>query len=468
MNMLTRELKKLTDKAEKEAASKEKDKWYPLYHLAPPQGWLNDPNGLCQKEGVYHGFFQYSPLSPEGGLKFWGHSVSRDLFSWEYQGAALYPDQPFDCHGVYSGSAFVEDGKIRIYYTGNVKEDGDFDYIRKGRQGNLVMTETEDGKNFSAKKWLMKNEDYPSDCTCHVRDPKVWKQDGLYYMVQGARNEKEYGEVLLYKSQDGENWTLANRFKTEQKMGYMWECPDFFSLNGQRILSVSPQGMEHEEARFQNTYESGWFPFYGELEGSYLLGEFEEWDYGFDFYAPQTFLDEEGRRILIGWMGMPDTPEFVNPTVAYGWQHIMTVPRELTWENGRVFQFPVEEISARRGGKSKLKAGEATAVETAWDLEVHVFKNQDFAINLSEGLKLWRNSRLGIFAMEFTGPAGAGRTMRKVKLDQITDLRILGDASSIEIFINQGEKAMSTRYYPEEKREITITGGAEAVLYSLK
>ena len=118
---------------------------------------MNDPNGLCQFQGIYHAFFQYSPFDAEGGVKMWGHYTSTNMIDWEYQGTALYPDQPFDCHGVYSGSAFIEDGKMYLYYTGNVKlEDGEYDYIRTGREGNTVLVMTEDGKTFGKKKELMR------------------------------------------------------------------------------------------------------------------------------------------------------------------------------------------------------------------------------------------------------------------------------------------------------------------------
>ena len=95
------------------------------HHLMPPVGWLNDPNGLCWFKGRYHIFFQYSPFEVQGGLKFWGHYSSENLVSWKYEGTALYPDSPYDCHGVYSGSAFVENEKMHLFYTGNVKLDGE-------------------------------------------------------------------------------------------------------------------------------------------------------------------------------------------------------------------------------------------------------------------------------------------------------------------------------------------------------
>ena len=158
MNALTRDLAKLVETAEQSQKTREElsvsdRKFREKLHLMSPVGWLNDPNGLCQFQGIYHAFFQYSPFDAEGGVKMWGHYTSTNMIDWEYQGTALYPDQPFDCHGVYSGSAFIEDGKMYLYYTGNVKlEDGEYDYIRTGREGNTILVMTEDGKTFGRKK----------------------------------------------------------------------------------------------------------------------------------------------------------------------------------------------------------------------------------------------------------------------------------------------------------------------------
>ena len=139
MSALTKDLMKLTEAAERGADGK--DRFRQRLHLMPPVGWLNDPNGLCWFGGRCHAFFQYAPFGPEGGVKMWGHYTSRDMISWEYQGVALYPDQPFDCGGVYSGCAFVEDGEMYLYYTGNVKlEDrDDYDYISSGREAKPFL-----------------------------------------------------------------------------------------------------------------------------------------------------------------------------------------------------------------------------------------------------------------------------------------------------------------------------------------
>lgn len=130
------------------------------HHLMPPVGWLNDPNGLCWYKGRYHVFFQYAPFDVEGGLKFWGHYTSEDLVDWKYEGTALYPDSPYDCHGVYSGSALAESEKLHLFFTGNVKIDGDYDYINEGRETSTLHVESEDGIHFGDKEEIISFEKY--------------------------------------------------------------------------------------------------------------------------------------------------------------------------------------------------------------------------------------------------------------------------------------------------------------------
>ena len=290
------------------------------HHLMPPTGWLNDPNGLCWYKGRYHVFFQYSPFEANGGLKFWGHYSSEDMINWRYEGVPLLPDSVYDCHGVYSGSALAEENKLHLFYTGNVKMDGDYDYINNGRCSSTLHVESEDGIRFGTKEEAISWTDYPENYTCHIRDPKVWKDGEEYHMILGGRQKGDKGAVLFYKSEDLKNWTFDRDLTTENTFGYMWECPDFFTLGDQEVLSVSPQGLTREEYRFQNIYQSGYFIL---KDGKPEEKAFREWDHGFDFYAPQTFQDGKGRRILIGWMGRPDADEeYVNPTAeSEGWQH---------------------------------------------------------------------------------------------------------------------------------------------------
>ena len=166
MNVLNRDLKNVVrfiEKSEKNIVNN--DYWRLKFHLMPPVGWLNDPNGLCEFNGEYHIFYQYSPFDENGGIKLWGHYTTKDFISYKNKSAQIFADQPYDCHGVYSGCTMIYDNKMNIFYTGNVKHIGNHDYISSGRGHNTVLLVSEDGNNFTDKKLIMTNENYPTNMT---------------------------------------------------------------------------------------------------------------------------------------------------------------------------------------------------------------------------------------------------------------------------------------------------------------
>ena len=463
---------------EAEAAAQEgvqKDPWRLKFHLMPPAGWLNDPNGLCQMNGVYHVFFQYSPFDPCGGEKFWGHYTSRNLTDWEYAGVPLAPDEQFDRSGVYSGSCLIKDGIMYLFYTGNVKLAGDFDYVTQGREANTVLVESRDGRTFGDKKLLLTNRDYPADYTLHIRDPKVFALEDRYYMVLGGRKKNDCGAVLLYESCDLENWRFCRELTVPMKFGYMWECPDLFCTGGKWFLSLSPQGLPRKEHEFQNVYTAGYFQVNGDFREGCRLEDFREWDKGFDFYAPQTFTDESGRTLLIAWAGLPDVEEeYVNPTIESGWQHALTVPRVIREQNGRLLQYPVPELEALRGERQEVRAGEAVYCAPAFDLIVPVdekggagasgVKDSKLSITIADALRFTWDGKEAV--LSFTDAvagrqigAGRGRTQRRALISGIQEVRILADTSLIEIYVNQGETVFTTRFYPtEDTRQLLVEG----------
>lgn len=469
MNALTKDLMKLTAIAEKDGNKNEC--YRQSLHLMPPVGWLNDPNGLCQFKGIYHAFFQYSPFDAEGGVKMWGHYTSRDMIEWEYQGVTLYPDQPFDCSGVYSGCAFIEGGEMYLYYTGNVKlEDReDYDYINSGREANTVLVTSPDGMHFGRKKLLMRNSDYPSDLTLHVRDPKVWKEAGTYYMLQGARTKDDAGQALIFRSEDKINWQLDSRVEMEEKFGYMWECPDYFEVDGVKVFSASVQGLEGEEWKDRNVYQSGYFLVDGDIHGKYSLSDYRLWDYGFDYYAPQSFETENGRRVQIGWMGMPDCEEYSNRTTDDGWQHCFTFPREVFVKDGIIRQRPIRELEEIKILSEETENYLETKKYTVYEAVIFNIQKDQFRAVLSDELVIeYKNKRLVIeFINNRNNKVSCGRRMRYADMNTVTDVRILADESSVEVFVNEGEYVFSTRYYPEESRIRIEAEGALIQVYEL-
>lgn len=428
------------------------DRYRTVWHLMPPVGWLNDPNGLCEYNGCYHIFFQYTPEAASGeGYRGWGHYTSEDLLHFRYEGLAVAPDTAYDRDGAYSGSALIEDGRMYLYYTGNVKEPGEHDYILNGRGANVILVEAEDGFQMGEKRLLLTNDDYPEDYSCHVRDPKVWRENGVYYMVLGGRTRENQGKVLVYRSENKVDWRIVNQVTTEEVFGYMWECPDYFAINGKGFLSVSPQGVEAEEFRYQNVYQAGYFKLEGDIDDKACKPyDFREWDMGFDFYAPQTFVDGRGRRLLYGWAGLPDAP-YTNPTVKQGWQHCLTMPREITEKNGVLCQNPIEEMKSLRGNRLSVPEGEWIDTPKAYELSVSKAEGDHIGamkITLCGGLTFfWDGSRE--LCLKFDSPIGGERTERKALLNKLSSVRMFVDVSIAEIFINHGELTFTTRLYPE-------------------
>ena len=473
------------------------------FHLMPPEGWMNDPNGLCEFRGEYHVFFQYTPESAEGnGKRCWGHYKGKSLIDLTFCGIVLMPDTESDRDGAFSGSALVDADKLKLYYTGNVEWAGDYDHTYAGREANTILVESADGVHFSAKQKILGNDDYPDVYTCHVRDPKVWKTDSAAavtgcmlketlqdgsdtYMVQGGRldgrstQDGDKGAVLVFKKSGNDSWRVINNITTEKPFGYMWECPDYMELEGKRFLSCCPQGLLSENYRYQNVHQSGYFILPQDFEilkqntDDFVLIHdpqdcFYEWDMGFDFYAPQSFTDERGRRILIGWAGIGDAEYDNEPTVKRGWQHALTVPRELHYseKEGKLLQWPVSEIDTLRKGHKVFEQGEGSGIREcriarAADILVKdlsagsLLKTEDEAeiiqlldaAGLLFGLRIARKKEAYVITLHLSGNAGRGRKERRVLIDDVNSIRVLLDTSLAEIYINGGAYVMTTRYY---------------------
>ena len=386
----------------------------------------------------------------------------------------MKPDIPEDASGVYSGCTYVEDNTMYIYYTGNVKHAGDYDYTLEGRESNTTLVTSQDGIKASEKRILLRSQDYPDNLTLHVRDPKVFCQGDTSYMTLGARTKKDEGCVIVFKSKDKINWDFSH-FIEKADFGYMWECPDLFYVDGNQFLSISPQGLEAKEYSFQNIYQSGYFNTKADLlDDGNGLDEFTEWDYGFDFYAPQTYVDENNRTILIAWMGMPDAEYGHDPSIEDGWQHMLTLPRELFFDSkiGKIRQQPIAEIKELRDKKIDIKnIGDIDSYE----LDLSKFGRRDFKIRLNDGFDIEFSKMTNDLAFTFTdSQLGGNRTSRKLKLAEgeiIENMEIYVDTCSIEIFINDGIYTYTTKYFKDKevKNTITLEGSIENIeAYSLK
>ncbi|MGD7043277.1 sucrose-6-phosphate hydrolase [Jeotgalibacillus proteolyticus] len=458
---LNKELtKQAYEEVEKHTERVQKDPYFPGFHLAPPTGLLNDPNGWIQWKGVYHLFFQWMPFKTGHGAKFWGHFSSENLTDWTLEPIALTPGDWYDKNGCYSGSAIIHEDKLKLFYTGNVKDENG------NRESYQCLAESKDGFSFSKKGVQV---ELPDEYTPHFRDPKVWKHNGRWYMVIGAQTKEEKGAVALFESTDLKEWrnrgTISHANQAPlSAFGYMWECPDIFSLSGKDVLLFSPQGLSPDGIQFNNTYQSGYV--LGELDypkASFNHGSFEEIDRGFEFYAPQTTEDEKGRRILFGWMGVPDQQEFDQPTIQNGWVHQMTLPRELRLVNGRLHQLPLpelEELRAENVFNGPIDSQYEGSIARTSEIQL---KGTVKKLCLFDNMTLTYDPKQSLLTLERPNVADGKPERRSCILSSaLNSLHLYIDHSSLEIFVNDGEAVFTSRMFADPaNRSLVIESGGK-------
>lgn len=387
-------------------------------HIEPEKGWLNDPNGLVYIDGTYHIYYQYS-YDVNGKLKYWYHLSSEDLITYKDLGIFLSPTDSFDKDGVYSGSCNIENNKPIFYYTGNVKHSGNFDYIHNGRENNTIIY---DGKH---KKLLLSQKDY-INMSNHVRDPKIYKD----YLILGARDSNDNGCIILFKDNKHYKTIYAN-----EKLGYMWECPDLFELNGTKILLFSPQGVQNKFPFFDNKYQVCYSLIKEDIKDIKKIDNFNLLDYGHDFYATQTFLDENNKRVMYAWMYVPDS-DYYNDTVKYDYQNCLSIPRILDFDGKKLLQKIHPSVY-------KLLKNKITSLK--FEKRAWYFKTQEeFNIKTDELEIKYSNKMLYIDIQK----VGCGRQNRSFNIE-LKDIEIVFDSSSFEIFVNNGSWSFSSRYYPK-------------------
>ncbi|MEY8308233.1 glycoside hydrolase family 32 protein [Erysipelotrichaceae bacterium 51-3] len=424
------------------------------FHLMADIGWISDPNGLCDHNGTIHICHQYTPAADLGLSKSWGHYTTRDWIHYIDQGTLMVPDQPIDKDGCYSGSALSWKGKLHLFYTGNILSFGDFDYIYSGRGHYTNHLESTDGLHFSPKEVLLRNEDYPADMSCHVRDPKLTVVKGRPWMVLGARTRKDVGCALLYQA-DPDNLCHLEYVQTihsPEKFGYMWECPGLIANGDDLYLMACPQGVPRQGYKYENVYQNGLFRLSQDKTNQWIAKDFQTLDYGFDFYAPQSFVDHHGREIVIGWMGIPDAP-YDNPEKEQNWVHCLSLPRTIRFENGRVFQYPVEEILTLKDVEKPICIRKKARVLNTRTFALKLNpENRPFVLRLRHDLEAAYDEKL--FTLRFSDPdgSGKGRTARHIELDSCMELEIFSDESSVEIFLNHGQYVLSSRVYDQDQK----------------
>ena len=453
----------------------------PAFHVTGAVGWINDPNGFSCYKGEYHLFYQYHPYTTNWGPMHWGHVKTRDFIRWERLPAAMAPDTEADRDGCFSGSALeLTDGRQMLVYTGVYKTRRTDGQIEELQQQCVAFG---DGVNYEKYPGnpILDGSDLPEGgSVLDFRDPKVWQDpDGTFYMVAGNRTSDGSGAIRLFTSSNGTHWTYACTLDaSHNEYGRMWECPDFFPLDGKQVLLVSPQEMTAAGLEFHAGFGSiALMGSYDPEARRFERERVQSIDYGTDFYAPQTLQSYDGRRIMIAWMQNWAT----TGCQPHGtrWFGQMTLPQELTLRNGRLIQNPVRELEAYRGHKIRYKDLLVTSETNLsgvsgrlMDLTVTVRpvagrpSYQAFKLHLAkdgqrETLIRYKVSnstlRLDRTHSGFPYDIVNVRDFPVRPRDGEIKLRIVMDRCSLEVFVNDGEQAASMVIYtPLSARDISF------------
>lgn len=443
------------------------EKYRPQFHFSPEYGWMNDPNGMVYLDGEYHLFYQYNPYGSMWGNMHWGHAVSTDLNSWTYLPTAIAPDS---LGAIFSGSAVIDVNNT----AGFGKNAMVAIYTSAGRvQSQSIAYSTDKGRTFTKYEG---NPVIPNPGIPDFRDPKVfWHNESNQWIMSLATKQT----ITFYGSANLKSWTRLSEFGDGiGSHGGVWECPDLVSLdyNGKTkwvlVVSINPGGPNGGSA---TQY------FIGDFDGKTFRADalpYPLWmDYGRDNYAGVTWSnipENDGRKIFMGWMSNWD---YANNVPTKNFRSAMTVARELKIaNNGKhlvVSNYPVSETKTLRALESAKKdvVVEKEVVlsnlldknKGTYEIEM-TLKPQNAGIfgfilqnSKNEELEFRFDMTTGFFSIhrhksglvDFEGRFAAGMNAPLVKKDAYK-VRVLVDKASAEIFINEGELALTTIFFPTE------------------
>jgi fructan beta-fructosidase len=450
-----------------ENSSKFNETYRPQFHFTPEANWMNDPNGMVYLDGEYHLFYQYNPDSSVWGPMHWGHAISKDLVYWEHLPIALKPDS---LGTIFSGSAVIDHhntsglGKpenpamvaIYTYHDAEGERAGRIDYQTQG-----IAFSTDKGRTWQKYSGnpVLKNPGIRD-----FRDPKVsWVEtgsgSGQWIMTLAVKDK-----ISFYSSPNLIDWTHESDFNPEwAAYGGVWECPDLFPLrtaDGQEkwvlFVSINPGGPQGGSA---TQY------FIGDFDGKNFTTETSDikWlDWGADNYAGVTWSnvpEADGRRLFIGWMS---NWQYADVVPTENWRSATTLPRSLELikdvNSYSLVSKPIKELVKLRTNTQDISGMEASLSQELVEFEF-VVTNKDFRIEFqneeNDKLILESSGEHLVLDRGLSGIIDFSKDFSKIQTIplgtvQAKKLQIYLDGSSIEVFINEGEIAITSLIFPNK------------------
>ena len=441
-----------------------REKYRPVYHHTPAWGWMNDPNGMFYKDGVWHLYFQYNPYGSQWENMTWGHSTSTDLIHWTFQGAPIEADV---WGTIFSGSAVVDHNNTAGFGKGAVVAM----YTSAGEnQTQSIAYSNDNGQTFT------KYDGNPvlTSNTPDYRDPHVfWNEDIKRWNMIMAEGQ----HMDIYSSADLKEWKLESQFGAEYgNHGGVWECPD--------LMKMKVRGTDQYKWMLLCNINPG-----GPFGGSaiqYFVGQFDghkftcesapevtKWmDYGKDHYATVTFDNApDGRRVAMAWMS---NWQYANQVPTMQYRSANSVPRDLDLYEyqGQTYcgVTPSPELAAARPKKATKTLTEACEMVVTLKGNATITlandKGEQVVMTYDEKSRTFAMDRTKSGQKEFSDDFAA-LTVAPVH-GKMSQLRLFIDRSSIEAFDADGKMAMTNLVFPTKPyNKVLVKGKAKYVVYNL-
>lgn len=429
-----------------EKAKREVNGKYRLkYHMAPPVGWMNDPNGLIYFDGEYRLYYQAYPFGSTNGVMHWGGFVSNDLVNYGDLGVVIAPD----CNGenIFSGGAVEKDGKIFALYTRHYEHYGE-------KSEEIYLATSCNGKDFDLCGKVFDNDTLPENLSrVDFRDPCPAKIGDKYFVFVGGKDINTNRGLIVVLG--GELTNLQYKFTIGPfyELGDMGECPSYCKVDGKDVIVASGCNVAQRGNDFKNVNSSVFIVGDIDFENGNMNVDFiREIDKGDTFYAPQ-FISGAKTPTMIGWFEMWGK-RYPTHEWGHGWAGAFTVPRQLGIEDGTIIQTPVKSLE-----KYERNAADG-AIPKCADIRLN-FSGEGKVTLKAENGEVVVGSDGGIYLDTERANNLGGCVRRTDGTYARSDVRILLDVSGIEIFISGGRETISSRIYLDGDYSLGTDGAVE-------
>lgn len=400
------------------------------YHMMPPVGWMNDPNGLVFYKGKYHLFYQYNPFNTLPGTMLWGHSTSEDLIQFHDETVALIPTKEHT--SIFSGGAIEINGELNSIFTMHYEYDGE-------KSEEVYLAKSKDGNHFSKPVCVFDNKTLSENISrMDFRDPFPTLIDDQYYVLVGGKDTNlNKGVIVVLKGDSLDHLEYAFTLGPFYELGDMGECPSYFKVDGKDVIIVSGCHVQSRDNDFNNINSSVFIV--GNLDfkqGNMSIDFIKEIDKGDTFYAPQ-FINGISEPIMIGWMEMWGK-EYPTHEMNHNWTGAFSIPRRLMIQDNDIYQIPVEGVKAYHR--------EFQSSSHCLDITFNLYNKGKLEINGTNGKVVL--SLEDYFYLDTTQANNKNGYIRRTNHQYSScHIRLLLDVSSIEVFVANGKETISSRIY---------------------